>query len=337
MHFATARQSVVHTAAAPHPATLAAAIDQRLPAGPAVEKRMLNTLAHFLAAQPNLAIFSAKAVDHLRATVSATHNYKLLKPLVAGRPDIFGIVGDSYRLRASTLLQAAGRPAAPASRASPPPPAAVASPRPEAAAAPPSPALAAAIDRLLPAGPAEEQRVLHGLAHHLSLCPALTCSSSTAVIHLRAKVSPAFEYSGGRLRGLVAGRPDVFEILREGDTVYRLRSAALLQAAAAAPLTSAVAASLNSLPACVLPFFLAVAKAMQASPVVLSPFIKKTLMATAAAHWQHKLHGADYARAAMAMFGPKNLMPPLALPSCELVFACGCAKLGALMLQQRCC
>jgi hypothetical protein len=208
--------------------------------------------------------------------------------------------------------------------------------------------LTAAIERRLPAGPALEQRLLNALAHHLAAQPDFNARSATAVQHLRLTVSKTFKYKG--LKPLVAGRPDVFAILE--DTYY-LRSPTLRQGPppssmgavpavsippavrpffnappAAAPSVAVANDLLSSLPATVRPFFVAMAKALHASTAVLTSHTKKRLAAAVVAHWQNKPHGTDYTRAALALIGPKNQMPPLVLPSCELVFACGCAQLG---------
>jgi hypothetical protein len=184
------------------------------------------------------------------------------------------------------------------------------------------------------AGPTEEQRVLHGLARYLAAQPAHLSSSSAAVIHLRAKVAPGFQYSGGALRALVAARPDVFGIQHEGDTHYRLR---LGEAAAAPPAAQPPPPAATSTPQLQTsadpPFFAAVAASLGGAPAALTRAHQEQLAAAAAAHWAQLPHGANYLRAAAVMMDASvNKIPPLALASSgELVFACNGGNLGALL------
>ena len=92
-------------------------------------------------------------------------------------------------------------------------------------------ALADAIERRLPAGQTPDSRMLHALALYLSQQPDYSCTTAVALEHLRQE----FGYSGGRLWGLIASRPDAFELLKAVACRYRLRAAALLQPALRPP------------------------------------------------------------------------------------------------------
>jgi hypothetical protein len=185
-----------------------------------------------------------------------------LSPL---RPDVFDVFteqgGQRCRLRAATLLvQFASMvtvkplppPPSPALAASidrllPARPAEVAaqvlhagaasaSPTEEAAQPAPaalSDALAAAVELLIPAGASNLGRVHNAMARFLARLPSFTCSHHEAACFLRATFSASLDCRDTVLRqALTAPHSNAFEVFAaRGDQHYRLRAAALLQAA----------------------------------------------------------------------------------------------------------
>jgi hypothetical protein len=210
-------------------------------------------------------------------------------------------------------------------------------------------ALAAAIDRLLPAGPAEEQRVLHVIAHFLAAHASFMCSAAAAMAHLCAAFPAAAHWRGGRLHDRVAARPDALEhFTRDGGTMYCLRAAALVQAAqglsprqrrASAPDAVQPPAWLvegaAALPPAVKPTSMEnnmVNRLESMTVQALSCAHLIRLAAAAEAHWGPRgPSGAIHLRAALAMMDPaRNKMAPLVLRRTgELFFACSYKFLGA--------